>query len=118
LLDNEIINLFYERSEQAIMELSNKYGSVCRKVAKNILNNDLDAEECVNDTFLGAWNTIPPQKPASFGALSYSSGIIYRRGLNQVFLTGLWKHALQKRAQCPEPIHNAPSALPKPSTQF
>jgi hypothetical protein len=63
LLDNEIINLFYERSEQAIMELSNKYGSVCRKVAKNILNNDLDAEECVNDTFLGAWNTIPPQKP-------------------------------------------------------
>ena len=45
------------------MELSNKYGSVCRKVAKNILNNDLDAEECVNDAFLGAWNTIPPQKP-------------------------------------------------------
>jgi RNA polymerase sigma factor (sigma-70 family) len=63
LLDNEIIDLFYERSEQAIMELSKKYGSVCRKVARNILNNDLDAEECVNDSFLGAWNTIPPQKP-------------------------------------------------------
>jgi DNA-directed RNA polymerase specialized sigma24 family protein len=40
-----------------------KYGSVCRKVARNILNNDLDAEECVNDAFLGAWNTIPPQNP-------------------------------------------------------
>ncbi len=45
------------------MELSKKYGPVCRKVARNILNNDLDAEECVNDAFLGAWNTIPPQKP-------------------------------------------------------
>ncbi|MDD2359248.1 MAG: sigma-70 family RNA polymerase sigma factor [Syntrophaceticus schinkii] len=63
MLDNEIIDLFYERSEQAIMELSKKYGSVCRKVARNILNNNLDAEECVNDSFLGAWNTIPPQKP-------------------------------------------------------
>lgn len=58
------------------------------------------------------------KKPASFGALSYSSGIIYRRGLNQVFLTGLWKHALQKRAQCPEPINNATSTIPKPITQF
>lgn len=63
MLDNEIIDLFYERSEQAIVELSKKYGSVCRKVARNILNNELDAEECVNDSFLAAWNTIPPQKP-------------------------------------------------------
>lgn len=63
LLDNEIIDLFYERSEQAIKELSNKYGSVFRKVARNILNNDLDAEECINDALLGAWNTIPPQNP-------------------------------------------------------
>lgn len=63
MLDDEIIDLFYERSEQAIVELSKKYGSVCRSVSKNILNNDLDAEECVNDSFLGAWNTIPPQRP-------------------------------------------------------
>lgn len=63
MLDNEIIDLFYERSEQAIEELSKKYGSVCRKVARNILNNEFDAEECVNDSFLAAWNTIPPQNP-------------------------------------------------------
>jgi RNA polymerase sigma-70 factor (ECF subfamily) len=63
LFDSEIIDLFNERSNQAIIELSKKYGSVCRKVARNILNNDLDAEECVNDAFLGAWNTIPPQNP-------------------------------------------------------
>lgn len=61
--DSKIIDLFFERSEQAIMELSVKYGSICSKIAHNILNNYLDAEECVNDTYLAAWNTIPPQVP-------------------------------------------------------
>lgn len=61
--DSEIIDLFFERSDQAIVELSKKYGALCRKVSQNILNNVLDAEECVNDAFLGAWNTIPPQRP-------------------------------------------------------
>ena len=61
--DSKIIELFFERSEQAIVELSKKYGNTCYKIAVNILKNDSDAEECVNDTYLGAWNTIPPQKP-------------------------------------------------------
>lgn len=61
--DGKIIDLFFERSEQAITELSKKYGAVCRRVAGNILRNDLDAEECVNDAYLGAWNTIPPNRP-------------------------------------------------------
>ena len=61
--DSKIIELFYERSEQAIVELSKKYGDTCHKIAVNILKNDSDAEECVNDTYLGAWNTIPPQNP-------------------------------------------------------
>lgn len=61
--DSEIVELFFERSEQAIRELSEKYGKVCGHVARNILNNRLDAEECVNDAYLGAWNTIPPQTP-------------------------------------------------------
>lgn len=63
LQDSEIIALFYERSEQALTELSMKYGAVCRAVAKNILSDPQDAEECVNDAYLGAWNTIPPQSP-------------------------------------------------------
>ena len=62
--DSKIIELFYAREEQAIVELSKKYGAVCSKVAGNILSNSLDAEECVNDAYLGAWNTIPPQRPA------------------------------------------------------
>ena len=61
--DSKIIELFFERSEQAIAELSKKYGKACNKVAVNILKNKLDAEECVNDAYLGAWNTIPPQNP-------------------------------------------------------
>lgn len=61
--DAKIIELFFERSEQAIAEFSYKYGGVCRKIAYNILNNFQDAEECVNDTYLGAWNSIPPQNP-------------------------------------------------------
>lgn len=61
--DSQIIELFFLRSEQAIMELAKKYGSTCNHIAKNILNNDQDAEECVNDAYLGVWNTIPPQRP-------------------------------------------------------
>ena len=61
--DSKIIALFYARSEQAIAELSKKYGAVCNKVAENILNSKQDAEECVNDAYLGAWDTIPPQNP-------------------------------------------------------
>lgn len=72
--DSKIIDLFYERSEQAIIELSKKYGTVCTKVANNILNNRLDTEECVNDAYLGAWNTIPPQNPNPL--LSYVCRIV------------------------------------------
>lgn len=61
--DSKIIALFFARSEQAITELSAKYGKLCIRIANNILGNGQDAEECVNDAYLGAWNTIPPQKP-------------------------------------------------------
>lgn len=61
--DSQIIALFYERSEQAILELNRKYGSAVKKTAANILSSKQDVEECVNDTYLGVWNTIPPQNP-------------------------------------------------------
>lgn len=66
--DSRIIELFFERSEKAISELSSKYGGVCMKIAQNVLNNYQDAEECVNDTYLGVWDTIPPKKPNSLYA--------------------------------------------------
>lgn len=72
--DSRIVDLFFERSEQAIAELSKKYGNVCSKVAGNILGNRQDAEECVNDAYLGAWNTIPPSRPNPL--LSYVCRIV------------------------------------------
>ena len=61
--DSQIIELFFARSEQAITELDTKYGSVCHKLSYQILNDQFDAEECVNDAYLGTWNAIPPQRP-------------------------------------------------------
>ncbi len=61
--DDRIIELFFERSDQAIKELDEKYGHVFHAVSYNILNNRQDAEECVNDAYLGSWNAIPPAKP-------------------------------------------------------
>ena len=61
--DSRIIELFFERSEQAITELSNKYGSLCGGIAAHILGDPLDAEECVSDAYLAVWNTVPPRKP-------------------------------------------------------
>ena len=63
LEDSKIIDLFFERSEQAIDELSRKYGPAVKKTAANILNDRLDVEECVNDTYLRTWDSIPPQSP-------------------------------------------------------
>ena len=68
LEDSKIISLFYERSEQAIAELERKYGAAVRKTAANILSSRQDVEECANDTYLGVWNSIPPQKPNSLMA--------------------------------------------------
>ena len=61
--DAQIIELFFIRDQQAITELDAKYGSVCHKLSYQILNNQLDAEECVNDAYLGTWNAIPPARP-------------------------------------------------------
>lgn len=61
--DGQIIALFFARDQQAITEVDAKYGSVCRHLSYQILNDRLDAEECVNDAYLGAWNAIPPARP-------------------------------------------------------
>lgn len=61
--DSKIIDLLYKREEQALIELSEKYGTACKRIAGNILKNHRDAEECVNDTYLAAWNAIPPERP-------------------------------------------------------
>ena len=66
--DLQIIDLFFDRNEQAIQETDAKYGRLCFSVANKILDSNEDSEECVNDTYLRAWNEIPPTRPNHFSA--------------------------------------------------
>ncbi len=66
--DSAIVELYWAREEQALVETEGKYGGYCRTIACHILNNREDAEECVNDTYLRAWNAMPPQRPTLLGA--------------------------------------------------
>ena len=62
--DSQIVELYWQKNTYAIKETDSKYGAYCFTIADNILHNKEDSEECVNDTWLNAWNAIPPQKPA------------------------------------------------------
>lgn len=66
--DSRIIELYFQRSEDAIRETDTKYGSYCFSIARNILSNQEDARETVNDTYMACWNTIPPHRPNVFSA--------------------------------------------------
>ena len=66
--DKTIINLFFARDENAIAATEKKYGSSLRYIAFNILGSHEDAEECVNDTYLDAWDAMPPSRPIYLGA--------------------------------------------------
>lgn len=61
--DERIVQLYWDRKADAIKETSNKYGAYCFSIANHILHSNEDAEECVNDTWLSAWNAMPPHKP-------------------------------------------------------
>lgn len=61
--DSEITELYWQRSCEAIRQSDSKYGSYCMKIAENILHSREDSEECVSDTWLNAWNSIPPKRP-------------------------------------------------------
>ena len=62
--DSAIIDLYWAREERALSETDTKYGGYCRSIAHNILKNREDSEECVSDTWLHAWNAMPPQRPS------------------------------------------------------
>ena len=68
--DRSIVELYFARDERAIRETEVKYGKLCYEIARNILGNAQDAEECVNDTYAGLWNAIPPAQPDSFAAFA------------------------------------------------
>lgn len=74
--DRDIVDLYWARSESAIAETDAKYGGYCRFIARNIVQSAQDAEECLNDTYLSAWNCMPPHRPT---VLSTFLGKITRR---------------------------------------
>lgn len=61
--DSKIVELYWQRDENALVLTSAKYGPYCRTIADNILHNEYDAEECLNDTYIGAWNSMPNHRP-------------------------------------------------------
>lgn len=81
--DTKIIELFFQRNQQAIRELDAKYGKACHSLSFNIVNNRQDAEECVNDAYLGAWNAIPPAKPDPL--LTYLCKMVRNISLNAYY---------------------------------
>ena len=89
--DEKIIELFFERSEQGIRELDMKYGKICHNLSYNIVNSRQDAEECVNDAYLGAWNAIPPVRPNPL--LSYIVKIV-----RNISLKIYWRKEAAKRS--------------------
>ena len=62
--DAQIVDLYWQRSENAVPETQAKFGPYCRTIAYSILSDEQDAEECVNDTWLGAWNAMPDKRPS------------------------------------------------------
>ena len=90
MTDNQIVALFWERSETAIQETANVYGRYFHSIAYGILGSDEDAEEIVNDTYMKAWNNIPPQRPVHLKAF-------LARITRQLSLNRLEQNVAQKR---------------------
>ena len=74
MTDQKIIDLYFARDEKAILETERAHGAFCMGVSMSILNNRMDAEECVNDTYLALWNAIPPEEPDPLCAYAYRVG--------------------------------------------
>ena len=103
--DNRIIDLYWARSQQAITESELKYGAYCHAIARRILEREEDAEECVNDTWLRAWNAMPPQRPgilsAFFGKLTRNLSLDrWRRARAAKRGGGQVEVALQELEEC------------------
>lgn len=81
LSDEDIVDLLFSRSEEGLFQLQAKYGHTCLRIAQNVLHNHQDAEECVNDTYLKIWESIPPNRPASL--LSYALTVVRHIALNR-----------------------------------
>ena len=119
--DAEIVELYFARDEEAIRKTADKYGGYCKSISMSLLHSEPDAEECVNDTWLATWNTIPPKRPSilrTFLArivrnLSISR---YRRTHSQKYNRDL-EVALDELTEC-SPAEEIPTALGETLREF
>lgn len=103
--DHQIIQLYWQRDEAAIKESRSKYGAYCFTIAERILHTHEDSEECVNDTWFRAWNTMPPEKPCRlavfFGRITRNLAIDrYRRSKSQKYGGGQTALCLEELREC------------------
>lgn len=109
--DKELLDLFSERSERAISETQQKYGSLCITLAERILGNREDAEECVNDALLIAWNSIPPECPRNLPA--YLNVLTRNIALNRLKADNRLKRG---RGQIPAVLDELAECIPAAET--
>jgi len=107
--DRQIVELYFARSEQAIEETRKKYGRYCRYIAKNVLGSDEDAEECENDTYLRAWESIPPNRPEKLSA--FVGRIVKNLALNRLEA----RHAKKRSGQAELALSELEECLPDTS---
>ena len=107
--DSKIIELFFDRNEQAIQQVDNTYGRRLFMLAENIVKNDQDAEESVSDTYLKAWDTIPPKKPMHLFA--YLAKICRNFALKKLD----WKAAAKRNAEVVSLTQEMQACIPDPA---
>lgn len=111
--DSKIVEMYFSRNEKAIEETSAKYGRLCYFIAYNILKNESDSDECVNDTYLRLWNSIPPNKPENLGAYTakitrnisldrYRQNLAQKRGASDPLPTEELEWCLTEGSPSPE----------------
>jgi len=130
-IDRRIIELYFARNEEAIVETAHYYGPFCLQVSLGILRNRADAEECVNDTYVKTWNSIPPTRPQSLKA--YLARIVRNLSIDRIKADRAAKRshevtlALEELSEClPVDMHGNPygsadaltQALPSLLNQF
>ena len=113
--DKEIVDLFLARNEEAIAISEQKYGTYCRAVSQRILSDAQDAEECVNDTLLQAWNSIPPARPKNMKA--YLAKAVRNISLNRLKYNNRQKRAADEYAAAYEELENVISSGGSPEEQ-
>ena len=110
--DSQIVALYWQRDEQAIVETDAKYGSYCMKISQNILSDRADSEENVNDAYLHAWEAMPPQRPAILSA--FLGRITRNLALNRCKAA----NAQKRQGAHPDPESATAATMPSLTTDY